>query len=483
MPHDRSSYDVQIDVDVARAPRAGDEARLAEDVAFRMAICGDFSGRSGSTAPTKVERAAWRIDRDDFDHVLATVAPSLHLELSAHMVVDVRIREIDDFHPDNLFDQVPQFAQLRALRSTLANPATFARAAAELSTPTSAPTRPSIQTSGSLLDSIVGVDAPASHGVTASDNLYEFIQRAMAPHLVARTDPHQAELLAQMDATIAAIMRSLLHHPAFQALESLWRGVHRLVRHVETDERLQIHLIDAGRESLMSDLRGDTSVQSTTTYQRLSERAAAAQGGWGLLVAHCAFGGAADDIAAMEGLAGVGMALNAPWLAESHPELALGPPEGSAASWKRLRSMPAAQYLGLALPRVLLRLPYGKDTDAINRFAFEELENADAHSSYLWGNPALFCATLVAQGFTERGAGLALASPVIDGLPLHLVTRDGSVTAKPCAEVLMSEDDALAILDAGFIPMLSLRDQDVVRVPRLQSIAEPASRLRGRLAR
>ena len=185
----------------------------------------------------------------------------------------------------------------------------------------------------------------------------------------------------------------------------------------------------------------------------------------------------------MEGLAGVGMALNAPWLAESHPELALGPPAGSAASWKRLRSMPAAQYLGLALPRVLLRVPYGKDTDAINRFAFEELENADAHSSYLWGNPALFCATLVAQGFTERGAGLALASPVIDGLPLHLATRDGSVTAKPCAEVLMSEDDALAILDAGFIPMLSLRDQDVVRVPRLQSIAEPAARLRGRLAR
>ena len=158
--------------------------------------------------------------------------------------------------------------------------------------------------------------------------------------------------------------------------------------------------------------------------------------------------------------------------------------EDAMDAWQHLRESNAAGYLGLAMPRVLLRLPYGSDTDSIERFKFEELEKDSSHASYLWGNPALFCATLLAQGFTENGPGLSAGgSSEISGLPLHLAKRGGETIAKPCAEVVMREEDALALLDAGFIPMCGLRDQDVVRVPRVQSVASPASRLSGRLSR
>src|SRR5260221_13265479 len=66
------------------------------------------------------------------------------------------------------------------------------------------------------------------------------------------------------------------------------------------------------------------------------------------------------------------------------------PLEGEGAqAWEMLRSMPQASYLGLALPRFLLRLPYGKNTDPIDAFAFEELPEGSAHEGYLWGNPAI----------------------------------------------------------------------------------------------
>ena len=428
---------------------------------------------------------AWRVDRDDVDQVLASIAPTLHIELGRGVVAQVQIRELDDFHPDRVFDRTPQFAQLRELRSRLSDPSTFKGAAAELSAPPPARARPVMLPTGSVLDDILGVDAPSAAGTAAaSSDLYEFIQRAMAPHLESRADPRQAELVAELDTTIGAVMRALMHHPSFQSLESLWRSVSRLVRQVDTDERMQIHLMDVTREALVADLLGAATAQETALYRRLNEQALPEQGGWGVLVAHQSFGGDAGDIAVLERLAAVGAALHAPWLAEGHLDLATGSLTAEAAAqWRRLRARPAARYLGLSLPRVLLRVPYGKDTEAIERFAFEELENLDAHGSYLWGNPAVFCATLVAQGFSERAAGLSVDAPSqIDGLPLHMVRRGGETLTKPCAEVLMGEDDAVALLEAGFMPMLSYRDQDVVRVPRIQSIAEPAARLGGRLA-
>ncbi|MGQ0650192.1 MAG: type VI secretion system contractile sheath domain-containing protein [Gemmatimonadaceae bacterium] len=481
------SYQVNLDVELGRDPHSRDESRSRDDVVFRLAICGDFSGRSGSTAETTGAPAAWRVDRDDFDDVIASVAPALHLALGSGVVAQVRIRELDDFHPDTLFDHVPQFAQLRELRSRLVDAATFKRAAADLSQPREAPTRPVTLPTRSVLDDIVGADAPLpSGGAAATSDLYAFIQHAMAPYLEARPDPRQAELIAQLDGTIAVVMRTLMHHASFQALESLWRGVFRLVRSVETSAQLQIHLIDVTRESLVADLLGADTAKDTTLYQRLNDRARPEHGGWSVLVAHYSFGGDAGDIAVLERLAALGAVLDAPWLAEGHPNLALAPAttESMVASWGRLRTGPTARYLGLSLPRVLLRLPYGKDSDAIERFAFEELEKPDAHGSYLWGNPAVVCAELLARGFSEGGPGLTFgASSHIDGLPLHLVRRSGETTTKPCAEVLMGENDAIALLEGGFMPMISYLDQGLVRVPRAQSIAEPAARLAGRMAR
>jgi type VI secretion system protein ImpC len=61
----------------------------------------------------------------------------------------------------------------------------------------------------------------------------------------------------------------------------------------------------------------------------------------------------------------------------------------------------------------------------------------------------------------------------IQGLPLHVYESDGEPQLKPCAEVLMTDRDAAWIMEQGFMPLASMKGQDVVRLVRFQSIAEP----------
>lgn len=488
MTHDRSFSEVHLDIEpgrVAEAP-APLTARPREHDVFRLAVCGDFCGRgqTGSARGTPRAGQTWRIDRDDFEAVLAEAAPTLHLALSDEMTVDVQIRELDDFHPDQLFERVPQFARLRALRARLVQTSTFHAAAAELVAPPSSRPTPGALTGASVLDAIVGEALPANER-ESTDDLYAFLQRAMAPYLVARPDPRQAELVAQVDGALAAAMRALLHHPEFQSLEALWRGVFRLVRNVDTGEHVQVQLFDITRDELAQELRGATSTRATSLRAQLEETAPRSDGGWRVIVAHFAFAGSTEGVELVEALAGLGAALGAACIAEALPDLAMGElPEAAAERWHRLRASPAAASLGLALPRVLLRLPYGASSEAIERFAFEELEATVPHGSFLWGNPALSCAELLARAFSAAGGdtGRPRTLPhttAITGLPLYVYRHDGETVSKSCAEVIMTEDDAMDLLSRGFTPMCALRDQDIVQVPRVQSIAEPPTRLSG----
>jgi type VI secretion system protein ImpC len=490
MPNDR--YRIAIDVDVGRSPSM---PRPSDDTPFRIAICGDFGGRATRPGASSVGRGAWRIDRDDFENVLGRIAPSVHLTLSGGSAVDVAIGDIDDFHPDSLFDRLELFARVRALRKRLASPSTAADAIAELTgkTPAPPPARPVATTSGgammssaNLLDQIVDDSGPAPIPTYEPGNeLAEFIQRAMAPHLVAELDAGQRDVLARFDAGVAGMMRAILHHPDFQAVEALWRAIWFLVRRVETDGTLQLHLIDVTREELAADLLAEDDPRRTRIYQRLNAIARAEDGGWALVACAYAFGERAADLVVASRFAGLGHALGAPCLAEAHPRLATGGEDADLdAAWEALRRTPQAGSLGLALPRFLLRLPYGAATDAIERFPFEELENLDAHESYLWGSPSIGCASLIANDFTDGGWEMSIgAHRELDDLPLHVVKRDGEAVAKPCAEILMSESDAVALLERGIIPLVSYRDRDVVRVLRLQSVAEPLRQLAGRWVR
>lgn len=498
-------------------------ATLVAELPFRIAILGDFSGRANRGLSAKQEGdAPWpalTIDRDNFEDVLSRLKPELHIQLgNGGPRLALTFRSLDDFHPDHLYEHLDVFAKLREMRRRLADPRTFAAAAGELQAKAGsqpAPEPPATSSrqpgdsaekpglselvSGNLLDQVIeetpGRAQPAEAG--RPDELRRFVQAVVAPHLVPGTDPRQPELLAQVDRLIAETMRAILHHPGFQALESGWRGVELLVRRLDTDANLKLFLINMSKEELAADIGSTEDLTVTAAYRALVEQTVATPGAepWALVVANCHFGASQSDVALLAKMAQVAAAAGAPFLAAARANL-LGceaPPikphprdwgeisdRDAARAWQALRRKPEAANLGLALPRVLLRLPYGRATHACEQFDFEEFENTAHHEYYLWGNPAFICALLLGESFSHSGWAMQPHGSEVGSLPLHIYTEGGESVVKPCAEALLTEAAVERILDEGLMPLVSLKGRDVVRLVRFQSIASPARTLSGR---
>lgn len=238
-----------------------------------------------------------------------------------------------------------------------------------------------------------------------------------------------------------------------------------LVQRLEPDSELRIYLLDATLPELLDDPKG------------FGECLAVSREPWALIVGNFAFGQSAEDAARLRTLGRIAAAHDAPLLAEAAPpsEADLEP------DWTALRKSAEARWIGLALPRFLLRLPYGKETLEVESFPFEEMPQS-IHAHYLWGNPAFACACSIGEAFRNNGWNLRPGRGQITGLPLHIYKENGESMAKPCAEVLLSERDVEFILDRGLMPLASIKNQDSVLLPRMQSISDPLAPLAGRWA-
>ena len=147
--------------------------------------------------------------------------------------------------------------------------------------------------------------------------------------------------------------------------------------------------------------------------------------------------------------------------------------------WQSLRTSAVADRIGLALPRVLARLPYGEETEEIDSFHFEEMPQRN-HEDYLWANPAFACGRLLAESFTLHAWDMEPGSHVDLGyLPAHHYNEDGESRLQPCAELLLSESTMVAMLDQGLMPLVSYRNQNTAVLGRFQSIASPLQALSG----
>ena len=211
MANDRSAVEI----------RTGEDTEAVElptsDTPFHILLVGDFSGGSGEGHKTIA------IDRDNLDSVLGLLAPAVAVPLEG-VSLDIQFRELEDFHPDRLFERLAPFQALRSLRQRLSHDSTFEAAAAEMMC-RQAPQAPAPELSNlsgaDLLRMMTGEEAPARERPAARSDWDQLVREMVAPYAVPGPDPRQPELIAQTDAAITGQMRAILHHPRFQALESV----------------------------------------------------------------------------------------------------------------------------------------------------------------------------------------------------------------------------------------------------------------------
>lgn len=490
---------------------AGETERAARPLPgtpFHIALFGDFSARGARGGPARrgvAQRRPVPVDRDDIDEVLARLAPELHVRVDAAAPpVTVRITGLDDFHPDRLFESVPELAAVRGLRQRLADRRTADAAVRELlgprgGAPAAAAPAPARASGAAVLEDILSeTSGPAVRAAPPEekDGLVRFIREALAGHVVADVDPRQGALLARLDREIGLRIGAILHDSQFQALEALWRGVQLLVRRLETGPDLKVFLVDVTRAELAADLLERDVAESGLYRLLVGDGAGTPEAPWSLLVGCYSFGPEPESVRLLGQLGGVARAVGAPWLAGAEPALAGWPsfadgaePEAWSApeseDWRELRGRSEAAWLGLAAPRFLLRAPYGTDNEPCELLPYEELGAAPAHEQFLWGNPALAAALLLGDSFSAEGwemrPGAAVGRAEIQGLPLPLLHQvDGRVRAYPCAELPLSERSAALMLEAGVMPLAAQAERDSIRLLQLRSIARTPGPLPGR---
>lgn len=435
MPQFPSRSAVHIDVGEAAETAS---SLLDPDAPFRILVLGDFSGRAqrGERSPL-AGRRAMKVDCDNLDQVIEDLDVRLDLPRAA-----LRFRELDDFHPDHIYRAAPIFQQLENLR------------------PATAP--PNAPPAG-LLDAMIGQTESRSARAEDAGDLAAFIQRVSSKHLEEPPDAAKQEWKAKVRSAAGETMCAILHHPDFQALEAGWRSASMLVTRLGAEDGIEIAIVDVTLDELTDD------------PEAAARWLAGSKKPWSLVVGNYAFAQGAADARHLAILGHAARVAGCPVLAEAQPQEREVPAE-----WQALRRSAEARWIGLALPRFLVRLPYGKSTSPVESMDFEEMRES-VHTGYLWGNPAFCCACLIGQAFREHGWDMRPGMcRRMDGMPLHVYQSGGEPVSKPCAEVLLSEIEAEQLLDQGFMPLASLKDQDAVLVVRFCSIAEPAAALSGR---
>ena len=483
---------MQYDVSFGRLARRSAPVGATPGGRFRIALLGDFSGRgnAGTVAggAELAKRKPLRVDVDTLDDVIARLQLSLSLTLGeGEAPVAVPLASMDDFHPDQIVENVELFGELLTLRKNLASKAGYERAAKQVlswggEAPLPPPPRKSrgmaVATDLKISDfsRLIGrAAAPVAEEAEAAD----LIRRLVGPYIEPARDGRQEQLVARVDEALSAALRRVLHHPDFQAAELLWRGVEFLVRRLETDAKFHLVLYDISAEEFAADLAASDSLEETALYSLLVEQPAldANAGPLSALIGLYSFELTPPHADLLGRVAQIAGAAGAPFVTGLRPDPLKIPFADQHPlirdAFELLRALPAAAYLGLAAPRFLLRLPYGRKTEPIERFAFEEFTRQGGLGAMLWGEPALLPALMLGQAWVRQGAKLQPGSVLTaDDMPYFVYfDDDGDQMALPCTERMYSEREAARVAGYRVMPLLSLRGRPEVRLGGFVSLA------------
>jgi type VI secretion system protein ImpC len=481
---------------------AAPEREADPSAPFKIAVLGRFSAHAETDGPLR----AVRVDRDNFDEVLARLSPALNFTFKGgESEVRMRFAELDDFEPDRLHERLEVFGKLRALRARLKDPASFPQVARELTASAAEAPAPepasSAPVSDDLFEATLAVTEAGDPGGPGTSKLADdLVREIVAPYVVPAPDPRLAEMLDSLDKATTQLMRGLLHHPEFQALEALWRGLFFLVRRLDTGEGVQLFLVDGSKRALARDLLEGDDLSASGLGRLLVEQTIGTPGGvpYAAVLADYTFEATVEDAALMGRLAKLGAAAGTAILGGGDPHLvgcesfADAPDpvdwtfeleERAATAWSELRNLPEAGHAALVAPRFLARLPYGASTSPIDSFSFEEVDSSPHHEDYLWSNGAFAAVFGLGAAYLQSGWDLRPGQvQEIEDLPVHVFEADGESRTQPCAEIQLVERSGERIAQGGIMTLWSVLGRDCIRIGPYRSLhAQPAA-LSGRWA-
>jgi type VI secretion system protein ImpC len=351
----------------------------------------------------------------------------------------------------------------------------------------------------SILDQIVeqGRFTDPSARERGKGLIKEFVEQVLEGSMTLGRDADQmiSARVAQIDHLISIQLNEVLHNAQFQKLESTWRGLKYLLDQSETGTQLKIRVLNASKKDLLRDLQRAPEFDQSAMFKKVYEEEYGLFGGepFGALVGDYEFSKHPEDLELLEKVSQVAASAHAPFLSAASSELLnmesftnLDQPRDIGkifdsteyAKWKGFRESEDSKYVCLTCPRVLMRLPYGRDTAPVEGFNFEEGVDGTDHSKYLWGNSAFALASKMTQAFATYGWCVAIrgveGGGLVDGLPSHTFrTDEGDVALKCPTEIAITDRREKELADQGLVSLVHCKGTDKAAFFSIQSCNKP----------
>lgn len=350
----------------------------------------------------------------------------------------------------------------------------------------------------SLLDEIL-----QETRLTPSDEGYDVAKKGVAAFIAELVKPSRQgekvsndavdQMIAAIDQKLSSQLDAIMHDESFQKLESSWRGLKYVIDNTDFRQNIKIEMLNVSKESLLEDFEDSPEVVQSGLYKHVYTAEYGQFGGQpiGAIVSNYDFGPGAQDVKLLQYVASVGAMAHAPFVAAAGPQMFgvekyeeipnlkdlesifEGP---KYAKWNSFRESEDSRYVGLTMPRFMLRLPYGPDTVPVKSFNYEE-ESEGKTDNYLWGNAAYAFATRLTDSFAKFRWCPNIIGPqsggAVEDLPVHTFEAMGQLQSKIPTEVLVSDRREFELAEQGFIALTMRKGSDNAAFFSANSVQKP----------
>ncbi|ELY2490474.1 type VI secretion system contractile sheath large subunit [Cronobacter sakazakii] len=242
--------------------------------------------------------------------------------------------------------------------------------------------------------------------------------------------------IAELDRQISRQLDTVMHHPEFQQVESLWRGLKHLVNRTDYRQNVRTEILDIAKEDLRQDFEDAPEIIQSGLYWHSYTAEYDTPGGEpvGAVISSYEFDASAQDMALLRNISKVSAAAHMP-------------------------------FIGAVGPKFFL-----KDT-------MEEVKGPD-HEKYLWTSASFAFAANMVKSFINNGWCVQIRGPQAGGavqdLPIHLYDLGTGNQVKIPSEVMILETREFEFANLGFIPLSYYKNRDYACFFSANSAQKPA---------
>lgn len=338
---------------------------------------------------------------------------------------------------------------------------------------------------GSLLDQILNETK-----IAPTDDGYDIAKKGVAAFVAELLKPTRGDvpvngaavdqMIAEIDRKLSAQVDEILHHEDFRTLESAWGSLKFLVDRTDFRQNVKIEIMNVSKSDLLVDFDDSPEIAKSGLYKHIYTAEYGQFGGQpvGAILCNYTFAPGSQDVKLAQYCASVGAMSHSPVIAAASPamfgvdtfeeipnlkdmtSIFEGP---KYAKWNSFRESEDARYFALAMPRFMLRTPYGPETTPVD--AFDYREEADGETeNYLWGNASFALATRLIDSFAKFRWCPNIIGPqsggAVEDLPVHTFETMGQLQNKIPTEVLVSDRKEFELAEQGFIALTMRKGSD-----------------------